>query len=215
MKKICILFLINATLFWPLTGYSQMTGGSYNIPIDSFSINDNSEITGGNYSQLDSSGYNEMSTSTGNTYNLFAGFHEELANTVSLNLGASSVSLGSLSQASVSNSSIEATISTDSITGFTLSLTEDGNLRSGANDINDVADGSVTAGSEEYGIRTSGTDGLFNSTDNAITNNLNIASNLGSISNDVTTINFKASASSATTYGSYSHIVTFTLTANP
>ncbi len=203
-------------VLWPVSSFGQMSGGSYAIPVDSLSINDNSEITGGAYSALDSSGYNEMSTSTGNSYNLFAGFQEVLANnTVSLNLSASSVSLGGLSQGSVSASSLNATITTDSITGYTLSLSEDGDLRSGAETINDVADGTVTAGSEEYGIQTSGTNGLLNSTDTAITNNLNIGSNLASISADVVSINFKASISSDTKYGTYSHIVTFTLTANP
>lgn len=215
MKNFLIIFQALAVLLWPATGFCQMTGGLYDIPVDSFSINDNSTVTGGSYSLQDSSGYNQMSTSTSNTYNLSAGFQEILANTVTLNLSASSVSLGSLSQGSVANSSINATISTDSVTGYTLSISKDGDLRSGSDTIDNVADGTVTAGAEEYGIRTSGTNGLLNSTDTAIVNNLNIGSNLVSISGDIVTVSFKASISSGTKYGTYSHIVTFTLTANP
>lgn len=215
MKKISVILFAFGLLLRPVVGIGQMTGGSFSIPIDSLTISDTLEADGGVYSLNDSTGYPEMGTSTGNTYVLNAGFQQAAGNSVTLSLGAETVSLGALSTSAVASSALTATVSTESETGYTLSVSEDGNLRVGSEEINDVADGAVSAGAEEYGIRTSGTNGLLNSVDTAISNNLNIGSSLASVSGDIITINFKAAISSATVFGSYSHIITFTLTANP
>ncbi|MEK7644616.1 MAG: hypothetical protein AAB390_04925 [Patescibacteria group bacterium] len=215
MRKIIVYFSTLAVLCWPLSSIAQMTGGSFSIPVDSLTISDSAEVDGGVYALDDSTGYGEMSTSTSNTYVLNAGFQQAIGNSVTLNLSSATVSLGALSPTAVATSALTATVSTESITGYTLSVSEDGNLRTGSETINDVADGAVTAGAEEYGIRTSGTNALLNSADTAISNNLNIASNSASVGGNAITINFKAAISTATVFGSYSHIVTFTLTANP
>lgn len=128
-------------------------------------------------------------------------------------LSATSVPLGTLTTASVYTGSTTATITTNANSGYAATIVEDGNLRrSTGDDINDVGDGTVTAGSEEYGIRTTGSDGQYNSTDTAITGTPGVfASNAGP-ANSATTITFKAAISPLTVGGNYSHTVTIIAT---
>ncbi|MEK7189596.1 MAG: hypothetical protein AAB666_01295, partial [Patescibacteria group bacterium] len=107
------------------------------------------------------------------------------------------------------------TVTTNSPTGYTATIAEDGNLRSGANDINDVSDSNVTAGAEEYGIRTSGTAGQMNNSDTAITiASQTVASTSTIATSEQTSIAYKAAVSASTESGTYSHTVTFTTTVN-
>ena len=88
-------------------------------------------------------------------------------------------------------------------------------MRSGANDINDVSDGTVTAGSEEYGIRTSGNAGQMNSADTAITTVAQTVASTSTIAtSEQTTITYKTGVSASTESGTYSQTVTFTTTVN-
>ena len=129
-------------------------------------------------------------------------------------LSSNSVSLGTLSSGSVSSASLTVTVTTNAPSGYSVRLTEDGNLRSGSNTIDDVSDGAVSVGVEEYGIGTSGTSGQFNSSDTAISGTLVLASRSSVASAEATTVTFKASMNSATINGSYSHTITFTTIAN-
>ncbi|MCX6733891.1 MAG: hypothetical protein NTX63_03690 [Candidatus Peregrinibacteria bacterium] len=125
-------------------------------------------------------------------------------------LASNTMSFGTLSSSSVSAISHTITVSTSAAGGYVLYVSEDGNLRNGANDINDVADGAVTAGSEEYGLNTGYND--FTS-DSAIASSQKIArSHSSPVTSEVTTCTYKASISGATTGASYSHIVDYVVT---
>ena len=194
---------------------SQMSGGVYSIPADSLSISEGGSMTGGAYDLQQSGNQIETGAATGGAIELQNGFYAEITGDLSLTLDNSSVSLGTMSLTSVNSASLVATVTTDSLSGYALAISEDGNLRSGSNDINDVGDGTVTAGSEEYGIRTSGTNGQLNSSDSAINSSVTVASATAPVENDQTTISFKASVGQSTQAGSYSQAITFTLTVNP
>lgn len=149
-------------------------------------------------------------------YEVQAGFQSAVKNGITMSIDDTTMALGTLSTGSVSTDSLVMTVTTDSNSGYAVTLSETGNLISGANTIDDVADGSVTAGSEEYGFVTSGGDGTV-TTDTAITSaSQTIASRTTSVNGSETTVTFKAAISaSASIAGVYSHTVTFTATANP
>lgn len=125
-------------------------------------------------------------------------------------LASNSMSFGSLSSSSVTSISHTITVSTSATGGYIIYVAEDGNLRSGANDINDVADGTVTAGSEEYGLNTGYGD--FTG-DSAITSSQKIArSNSSAATSEVTTCTYKSSVSQTTVGAAYSHTVEYVVT---
>jgi hypothetical protein len=127
--------------------------------------------------------------------------------TISYSFSSNTVNLGNLNTLSVASQNHTVTVSTSAVSGYILYVTEDGNLRQGAADINDVSDGTVTAGSEEYGLNTTYDD--FSS-DAAITGSLKIARQTGTtVTNEVTTCTYKAAVSNQTPTGSYSQVVTY------
>lgn len=218
-KKIAlkIYFFVLFALFFsfPIQGKSAMTGGSYSIPVDSFSVVDQGTLTGGDYTLKGTSGDFGAITIDGGVVELRGGFQAMVDGLLSYSIDKSAVSLGTLSLSSVSSDSVVLTVTADSITGYAISMTEDGNLRSGSLDIDDISSGNVTAGTEGYGIITSGTNGLHNSADTAISGTVSIASSVIPVSQMQTSITFKAAIGYTSRTGSYSHTVTFTLNVNP
>lgn len=160
----------------------------------------------------------ELATSSATSTNFSArpGFQNiEAEKKMTMSLSTNTIDLGTLDTSSVSSQSLTVTVTTNAASGYNVKLSQDGNLRSaGGNDIDEVSDGSVTAGAEEYGIRTSGSSGQFNSSDTAISGTPTIASKSAVASAEETTVTFRASINSATYTASYSHTVTFTATAN-
>lgn len=143
-------------------------------------------------------------------YVLLAGF-QSLAEhpTFSFSVSASSIALGTLQVASVASQSYTATTSTNAPYGYATTIYEDGDLRVGASTIDDVGDGSVTAGTEEYGVAVSGTDAAFG-TDQAITSSgVVVASRSNWVNGSVTTVTHKAAISASSVAGSYAHTVTY------
>lgn len=141
------------------------------------------------------------------------GFQAMELGAVSLALSTTTLSLGTLSLNAVATADVVATVTSDG--GYVLSATEDGNLRSGLNTIDDIAAGNVAIGTEGYGIRTSGADGQQNGGDVALTGaDLTIASNAASVSGQATTVTFRAAIDTDTISGAYGHAVTFSLTSS-
>ena len=202
MKFTIVTLAVIFCLTWitPLNALS-MEGGGYQIIADSFSFTSVDQATGGDYAIFSTGGEVGATSTVGGNAVLRGGFAATNQGILRLTLSSDAINLGALS---------------DSQTGYTLSLTEDGNLRDASgNDINDVSDGAVDAGQEEYGIRTVGPDGLLAIDQNLYPGNRNVAAAAGIVTNRATTISFRASRSNATAAGSYSHRVTFTLTVNP
>lgn len=128
------------------------------------------------------------------------------ANSIGLSPGLSSIAL--------SSASYTVQVSTNSDSGYSLLITEDGALRSGGNSVGDVTDGSVTLGSSEYGVSVAGSHASF-ADDRAITASpLTLASSTTRTTGTTTTITHRASVTSGTPVGSYSHVVTLTVAAN-
>lgn len=213
--KPSIFFLTLLTVFtWALPVRTAMTSTNYNIFADSVSGVDVGPVTSSNYTLYNTIGEVGVTTTPGSTYQLRAGFQAMELGGLSATVSPSSISLGALVPTAVATSGVAVTVTTDSGSGYTVSLAEDGNLRSGSNTIDDVSDGSVTAGSEEYGIRTSGSSGLLTS-DTAISGTVYVASAATEVTADLTTVIFSAAVTSTTQTGSYAQQVTFTIAINP
>lgn len=138
------------------------------------------------------------------------------------NNGANTVAFGTLTTAAVASDQIGVTVTTNATTGYSATMIADGAFRTGGGSaFGEVTDETISIGGNEYGFRTSGTDGQFNATDTCIpystsssctTTTKEFAKNSSWVSSQLTTITYKAGASSTTAAGSYSHTITIIVT---
>lgn len=138
---------------------------------------------------------------------------------ITFTLNDATVTLNTLSVGSVNTDTTSFAVNTNAVGGYSVTAVEDGNLRTASADINDVADGVVTAGSEEYGMSTSKSGQVFAQTSgNAATSITGTpkqcASASGPVSSDTTTLTLHASVAGTTPAGIYAHTVTLMATAN-
>lgn len=112
--------------------------------------------------------------------------------------------------------SFEMTIDNDS--GYVIQILEDGNLRTGSEEINDVVDGTVSAGSEEFGVRSSDTtllNSAFDTSDAAITTSAQeIVTQSTYVIDDRSFTVFKLGAQASTSSGTYANTVSFIASGN-
>lgn len=130
-----------------------------------------------------------------------------------------SCALGVLNPGSVNTCSYRIAAGTNGTAGMSVHVVADALLNSGGNDINNVADGTVTAGSEEHGITLTGGSGWtlispFNAGDDPVTTTQQEFQERATVVDDSntanwTTITHRASITSATTTGSYDQVVTY------
>lgn len=213
MKKFFHIFLI-IFLLQPFVVDASMSGGTYEIYADSIGVSEAQISTNTTYALFGTGGESFATSTSGGTYAVRGGFQALERGILELTLDNDTLDFGALSTSAVTYDTLLLTVDTDSRTGYAVTLTEDGNLRSGSDNIDDVTDGTVSVGAEEYGVTTLGGDGVL-SGDTAIAGTLLIASKNGEVYDRQTNVRFAASISSATVDGTYSHIVTFTVTVNP
>lgn len=148
-------------------------------------------------------------------YTLLSGFQALQEHpTFTFSISSSSIALGTLSDSSVSSDTHTITTSTNAPYGYTTTVIEDDDLSASGSDIDDVADGEVTAGSEEYGIALTGTDRAFSDDQALSATPLAVATRTNWVNGSAITVTYKASIASGTTSGSYSHNVTYVSTGN-
>ena len=113
---------------------------------------------------------------------------------------------------------VDITVTTDSVTGYGMTLVENDNLRivghdddpdPDIDDIDTAINTTIDAGTEEYGITTDAV------TYEPISGSVSVASSLSPVSSSVTTLGFGMAISQSTLAGSYSQTITLTLTVNP
>lgn len=136
-------------------------------------------------------------------------------------IDTTTIDLGTLSSASVSEADQTYTFNSNNNSGITVQIATDGDLNDGSNTVDYVADGTVTAGSEEYGVEVDNTTpGLVIDTDYAPGDNdiiqaaNNIATSSAPVTNAIFDINYKASISGTTVAGDYEQVVTVTIATN-
>ncbi len=127
-------------------------------------------------------------------------------------LEGESSALSTLSTSAVRTSVIGMSVSSSAPDGYAVQILSDGDFRDVAETVNPVADGSVTAGSEEYGARSSDSDipsSTFDSADSAITTSFQTIADLDAVvSNDRNFLVTKAAISPSTVAGSYAQTLT-------
>ncbi|MEO5927688.1 MAG: hypothetical protein ABIO72_03120 [Patescibacteria group bacterium] len=133
-------------------------------------------------------------------------------------LEGSAAQLGTLTVATGETSLTHTDVSTDASSGYSVSVTSDGTLRSSLPaSIADVSDGTVTIGSEEYGGRVSGAFATVTSTSSDFpitTTAFEIQESTTTATNQRVGLIYKAAISSSTPGGSYAQLVFYTVTGN-
>lgn len=214
----CSLIFLLFLLFPLGTESLEMSSTNYKIVTEAVSVG-GATSTSASYQLFNTAGETagvHQATSTSSNYIVQTGF-PFLSNeyTLSATLSTNAINLGTLSTSAVSTISQTLTVTANIATGYVTYISDDGNLRSGSNDINDVSGGTVTAGTEGYGLRTSGTAGQMNAADTAVTTGLQtIARSTVPVANEVTTITYKAAIGSGTSAGTYSHTATLSTVIN-
>lgn len=139
-------------------------------------------------------------------------------NDVVVPLTSTSLALGELSDSGVGTGIIGFEVTAANDNGYIVQVIEDGNLRTGSEEISDVADGSVSAASEEYGARSSDTSlssSTFDTADSAITSSFQeIASESSASFESRNFLTLKTGISSSTAAGSYSHTISIIASGN-
>jgi hypothetical protein len=129
-----------------------------------------------------------------------------------------SVSFGELSVSSVSTAIVGFEVNADLANGYSIQAIADGTLTNGTTSITDVIDGSVTAGSQEYGAISSDTtlaSSTFDTQDSALTtSSQDVVTTASRAFNDRHFLTLKASKASLTPSGTYAQTLTFIASGN-
>lgn len=133
-------------------------------------------------------------------------------------LNGAALGIGQLDPAAVSTGIVSLEVSADVDGGYNVQVFDDGDLRDGANDIDDVADGSVTAGDEEYGGRSSDStlgSSTFDTADTAFTTSFQtVADENTNVFDDRHFVTVKVAMSPATPDGTYANVLSFIVSGN-
>jgi hypothetical protein len=147
--------------------------------------------------------------------------------------GPNLCNLGNLSDVGVQTCSYRLKVTTNSASGYVVNVQTDGNLRKGSDFIDNVVEdiNNVASGNESYGIElqvgtaTEGTvteSGIFNDNDSPLGNGTNTALYSSSGPNNPSTtdtvntalVTHRAEAGSSTPAGTYTQLVTYTVSAS-
>ncbi len=209
------LIFVTLILLFPQIILAYMSSSNYIIWLDSLNIAGEETSSSTNYKLRDTMGEIGTGIIESESYRGLIGFRRiEPEPKISFWISANSLDFGSLPLGSVKTVEHNVSTRTNAEYGYVTTIYEDGNLRTViGDDIDDVTDGEVTGGSEEYGIRTSGAHGQMNSADTAITSTPQVVASYSSwINLSTVTITYKVSISSTSAAGYYSHIVTLVTT---
>lgn len=195
------------------SGCWAMSSNNYQIVQDSINFGGTDNAASDNYKIDDTMG--ETATGLINSENYWAGigYREMLESepSIAFSLSKNTISLGVLNGMVVNSDRHSFTVTVSGNGGYSVKIYKDGSLRTSGNEIDDVGDGEVTAGQEEYGIRTSGDNGQCNSTDKAIENGLVLASSERPVTDKTTEVIYKVAISPNTLAGDYSQRVYYTV----
>ncbi len=228
MKKPAYIFLLGIA-FFSLTTISARLAWGFGSSSDNYKLEGEFGIFGGaktsdNYRLTDTGGGFAVTFGDSTNYRSCSGFQCVIAEVpkITVSLSTNSINLGTLSTGSVNTASHTLSVTTN-YSGYTARVFEDGDLRRGTDTINDVGDGAVNAGSEEYGLATSEAgNNIIQDTDCAgsaysasavTTSPQSVASNAGpTYTAETTTLCYAASIAGSTPAGLYQQVLTFITT---
>lgn len=132
-------------------------------------------------------------------------------------LGGTAVAFGTVTVGAQNTAAALASVSSTAVYGYTVYLQGDGLLRAGATSIASVSDGTVSVGSEEYGMEVTGSQAVGGGVDTAVTSSQRVIgqrSSPATAPSDRLGMTFKLSTTADTTAGTYGQTIYYTLTAN-
>lgn len=206
--------MVSPYLF-PFSVLAIMSSNDYYIEEDSVNMGGRDDEYSANYQLRESIAGTATGIFTSSNYMLGAGYQQMIREPamLSCNISNEFIELETISPDSVASDYVTLSVTTNSEGGYQIAIAENHNLKSDVTEIGDVADGEVSPGHEEYGIRTSGTDGQMNDADTAITEVFQIVASADSwVSNSQTTVVYKASVDPLTPAGQYNHSTAFICT---
>lgn len=210
MYKIILAFSISFFSFGlPAAALGSMSSATYSIFADVIGANGSVYSTGTTYSLNDTPGEAVVGTVNSGSYTVRGGFQAaEKDEALSLTVSNSSLNLGTLSRTQISSASTVLSVTSNSLTGYSVSISgTSGTMPDG------VRDGTVSVDSEEYGVAVSGTDRAFSDDESVVAGRV-LASATTAVVGSETTLAFKASINGASVAGNYSQAVTLTASAN-
>lgn len=201
MKKLIAIF-ISILLLFPAGAFGDMTSTNYTIYSDAIGVSGGDFSSSTTYTLTDTFGETPVAYSSSTNYIVNAGYQATTRGSLTLVISTSSLALGILSTTAVNSATTTVSITTDG--GYNLSISSVSGIMPAA-----VVDGSVTAGSEEYGLSATGSDAAF-SGDAAVINGLVLASTSTAVTNDATVLVFKAAATTSSIASTYSQTIGLT-----
>lgn len=207
MLRVLSLIIIAATCALPSRAGAEMTSGNYSILSDSIGVNGGNFSSSTSYSLNDTVGDSPIGIVSSTTYTISGGFQSLDRSILSMSISSASLSLGEVSSASVASAATTVTITSQSDSGYILSVS------SVSGNVTFTTDGSVTAGSSEYGVAVSGSHAAYG-TDATVVSGLVLASASTAVVSDATILTFKAARATGASETTYSQTVTLTASAN-
>ncbi len=210
MKKFYILLIVLITLGFVSRAKGDMTSSNYEIYSDSIGVNGGNFSSSTTNSLSDTLGETSAATVSSTSYTIEGGFQAMSRGSLSVSVSNNgSVDLGTLSPSAVNTASVTVAVSTDSDTGYSLSITSAGSMPLASI----VPPNTVTTGTEGYGFSASGIDSAF-SGEQAVGPIL-VASASSPVTGDNTTLTFKAALGSGDYNAStFSQSIVLTASAN-
>lgn len=133
-------------------------------------------------------------------------------------LNGTTADLGTMNNAQINTAIIGFEVTIDNDSGYSVQIFEDGDLRLGAQTIDDVSDGTVTIANEEYGGKSSDTtlvDSTFDTADTALTSDFQkVATEDGTQFFNRNFLTLKASITASTPSGTYAQTLTLITSGN-
>lgn len=133
-------------------------------------------------------------------------------------LSGSALALGTLANDTIRTGIVAFQVTAENENGYVVQVLEDGNLRDGVSAITDVADGSVSVGSSEYGARSSDSSiatSTFDTQDSPLTaSGQAVATSDTAAVNERTFLTLKAAVDGAAAAGAYGQVLTFIASGN-
>jgi len=209
MRAIAVIMVWGLFLV-PVNLYAAMSSTNYSIYADS--INTGGIFsTSGAYSLQSTLGETPVGIATSSDYEIRGGYQSMESGYLTFGLSTSSLSLGNLSVSTVSAASTTATVSTDSGTGYILSIgSANWTSELALENINTVA---FVTGTEAYGMTTSTVGGVDGNAFAVVMSQV-VNSASAPIMNGQTVLTFKATRSASTVAGPRAQAVVFQAAAN-
>ena len=193
---------------WPTLTFGAMSSSQYYIYSDSIGVDGGSFSSSTSYSITDTIGESPVGLISSATYELRGGFQNMERGTVSISVGSPALDLGTLSIISVASASTTVVVTSEALTGYTLSISNVNGTGIAA-----VVDGVVTAGNDEYGVAVAGDHKSF-SDDRGVSVGRVLASVSAPVYSATSTLTFKASYSPGFPARSFNQTLTLLVTAN-